>query len=100
MEDGENTDNQENAADEIMLRPEYIKKLSGEDGNTGIQLLSRAAKADELAAIFRKNSWIERIFQEDVPSNMSISPIFSIKQVVDKHGRTRFVPFFGIKGSF
>jgi hypothetical protein len=82
--------------DEVMLNPEYIRKVrDGED--TG---LGRKLSREEMKAVFENDKGIiERLF-ESGSNEPSVHPVFSFKEVIDAKGKRRMVPFIGISGKF
>lgn len=82
--------------DEVMLTPDYIRKMRDGD-DTG---LGRKLSDEEMKAVFENEKGImERLFgsESGVPS---VRPVFSLKEVIDAKGNRRIVPFIGISGTF
>lgn len=82
--------------DEVMLNPEYIRKIN--DGEyTG---LGRKLSREEMKAVFESDKGImERIFGSG-SAEPSVRPVFSLKEVIDGKGNRRIVPFIGVQGTF
>ena len=82
-----------------MLRREYIKKIWPND----CACFGKELTEEEMKAVFPVGTGlIERLLGDDAVGGdgVSIRPVFSLKEVIDKAGRRRIVPYFGIEGKF
>ena len=88
---------EELTADEVMLNPEYLKKISeAQSDDDQLPCSGRPLTKEELEEIFRKR----KMFGESVPEDgLSIKPWFSVKRI-KVNGKMKFVPFIGIEGTF
>lgn len=83
--------------DEVMLNPEYLKKLREEEERKNVH--GRLPTREEMTEMFKSEDIFDRMIKPH-KKGLTISPIFSLKSVVDKQGKERIIPFIGIKGTF
>lgn len=84
-----------------MLNPEYLKKLREEDERKNVH--GRLPTREEMTEMFKSEDIFDRMitmWSKPPQKGLTISPIFSLKSIVDKQGKGRIIPFIGIKGTF
>ena len=87
-------------ADEVMLNPEYLRKLREEEARKSA--LWRLPTKEEMDEMFKDKDIFSRLmtFFSTQKKGFSARPTFSMKEVIDRQGRRRMIPFFGIQGTF
>lgn len=75
--------------DSVMLNPDYLSRIREKDAGSCVD---RPLTEEELAAFGKQK-------KKEKPG-LKIRPTFSIKEVIDKDGKRRHVPFIGIQGTF
>ena len=83
-----------------MLNPEYLRRLREEEARKSA--LVRPPTKEEMDEMFKDRDIFDRLttFWEKPKAGFRARPTFSMKEVIDRHGRRRMVPFFGIQGTF
>lgn len=87
--------------DEVMLNPEYLKKLREEVERKKIH--GRLPTIEEMTEMFKSKDIFDRMItmlSKPPEKGLTISPIFTLKIIEDKRGKGRIIPFIGIKGTF
>lgn len=87
--------------DEVMLNPEYLKKLRNEGERKNVH--GRLPTREEMEEMFKSEDIFDRMitmWSKPPKNGLTISPIFYLKSIVDKQGKGRIIPFIGIKGTF
>ena len=82
-----------------MLNREYIRKIKTKDYAS----LGKELTEEEMKAVFPVGTGpIERLFGDDSVGGdgFHVRPVFSLKEVIDKSGKRRIVPYLGIEGKF
>lgn len=83
-----------------MLNPEYLRRLREEEAHKSA--LGRPPTKEEMDEMFKDRDIFDRLmtFWEKPKTGFSARPTFSMKEVIDRQGRRRMIPFFGIQGTF
>lgn len=87
--------------DEVMLNPEYLKKLREEVEKKKVH--GRIPTIEEITEMFKSKDIFDMMidmWSKPPEKGLTISPIFTLKSIVDKQGKGRIIPFIGIKGTF